>query len=232
MEGKYMNESSKGSSNIMLGVIGIVVGIIVGFGIAKAVTMNKTTVSSTASTPSASTKAADLRADLVTLGTQHMDLTDQAINAALDGTTNAAAAKADLINNGTEISAAVGSVYGADAQKQFQDLWNLHLVDFINYAVADKSGDAAAKAAALTDIHDKYTVPISMLLSGANPNLPEAALESGFGDHVTGTAQMIDAHIAGNYTQETQLREAGTKHLEGLMSTLAGAIVKQYPSKF
>jgi hypothetical protein len=218
-------------------IVTLIVGLIVGFGVTSLVESShynsqKKAYEASAAIPDAGTKAADLRADLVSLGVQHMDLTDQAIDAALDGSPNAAAAKADLIANGTAISAAVGSIYGSAAQNQFQTLWNNHLTDFINYAVASKSGDSAGKTAALNDIQTNYTLPISKLLSGANPNLPYATLVTEFGDHVTMTAQMIDDHVSGNYTAEATMRQQGDAHLEGLMSTLAGAIVKQYPSKF
>ena len=46
------------------------------------------------------------------------------------------------------------------------------------------------------------------------------------------TAQMIDYHVAGNYTAEANELHLSNQHIEGIFSTLAGAIVKQYPSKF
>lgn len=228
-----MENSTKQPNTAVVAAIVLILGLGVGFGVAKAINHNSTPTTTTATAvPAADTKAGDLRATLVSLGVQHMDLTDQAVDAALDGAPNAAAAKADLISNGQSISAAVGSIYGQAAQDKFQGLWNTHLTDFVNYAVAAKTGNQAAKTAALTDINDNYTKPISQLLSGANPNLPEATLETAFGDHVTMTAQMIDLHVSGKYTEEAAMRAMGDQHLEGLMSTLAGAIVKQYPSKF
>lgn len=221
---------------VLTAVVALVVGGGVGYAAGHAKSSTSTNSSNTNSSSmdmtASSGKASDLRANLVALGTQHMDLTNQAIDAALDGSPNADAAKADLIKNGTEISGAIGSVYGKDAQTKFQDIWNLHLNDFVKYAVASKSGDTAGKTAALQDIQTGYTVPISQLLSGANPNLPEKTLESAFGEHIDMTAQMIDNHVKGDYTAEANLREQSVEHLKGLMSTLSGAIVKQYPDKF
>ena len=219
------------------------IALLAGFGGAKL--LDKSNTSSTTATtstavpmampsmaPDSGTKSGDLRATLVQYGVQHMDLTSQAVDAALDGNANAGEMKNELIANGTNLSAKIGSVYGADAQAAFQKIWNIHLVDFVNYAVAGKKGDAAGKATALADISTNYTKPISVLLSGANPNLPEATLETAFGDHITMTAAMIDDHVAGKYPQETIDREAAIKHINDLMSTLTGAIVKQYPAKF
>jgi hypothetical protein len=223
-----MQEShSPKTAAIAIGVVMLVVGGLAGFGITKASDNNNNKSSTmSSSVPTASTKAGDLRANLVTLGVEHMTLTDQAVAAALDGSANASATGAALYANGNSIGAAVGSVYGKDAETTFDSVWKLHLDDFVKYAVASKQGDATAKAAALTDIDTNYTKPLAQYLAKANPNLPEAALEGSLRDHVQMTAQMIDYHVKGDYTAEA------SAHLEGLFSTLAEGIVKQYPSKF
>lgn len=226
----------KQASSAGIVIVAAVIALLVGFAGGKLMNRKDTTATAmmpaAAVTPSASNKAADLRSALVTLGVEHMHLTDSAIDAALDGTPDAAALKDSLVANGTSISAAVGSVYGADARAQFQTLWNNHLNDFVTYAVADKKGDAAAKKAALDDIATNYTKPISALLSGANPNLPDATLQTVFGDHVSMTAAIIDDHVAGNYAKEATDLTAADTHIGVIMSTLAGAIVTQYPAKF
>ena len=226
------------SSSITVLVITAIVALLVGYGVAKAVessNSNSMMASATPATnvaPTTTTKAADLRSALVGLGVEHMQLTNQAIDAALDGNADAPALKTSLIANGTSISGAIGSIYGSNVQTAFQGLWNAHLTDFVNYAVAGKKGDAAGKKAAMDDINANYTVPIAKLLSGANPNLPNATLLTAFGDHVTMTAAIIDDHNAGNYTKEATDLIAADTHIQGLMSTLAGAIVTQYPEKF
>jgi hypothetical protein len=225
------NSSSKSSMVAIAAVVALIIGLAAGIGTIKYSDRNKVDPAP-AVVASSDTKAADLRSALVSLGVAHMYLTDQAVDSALDGNANATAVKTQLIANGTSISAAVGSVYGQPAQDAFQKLWNIHLVDFVNYAVAGKKGDAAGKAAALADIDANYTKPIAALLSGANPNLPEATVETAFRDHVTMTAQVIDDHNAGKYDTENADMVAAVTHIQGLMSTLSGAIVKQYPAKF
>lgn len=226
--------SSHKSSSLLIGVIMLIVGGLIGFGISKAAdntkTSNSTVSSSTA--PTSATKAADLRSNLVTLGVEHMTYTDQAVDAALDGSPNATASATALYSNGTDIGAAVGSVYGKSAETTFNSVWKLHLDDFVKYAVAGKSGDQAGKTAALNDIDANYTKPLAQYLAKANPNLPEATLESALRDHVQMTAQVIDYHVQGNYKAEANELNMANQHIEGLFSTLANAIVKQYPSKF
>jgi hypothetical protein len=226
-------DRSSNTSKASLPIILLVVGLLVGFGItmvsASAYYNNKLT---TAMVPTSSTKAADLRANLVALGVEHMTLTDQAVDAALDGSPNAAASGAELYANGDSIGAAVGSVYGDSAKTTFNTVWKLHLDEFVKYAVASKTGDAAGKQTALDTIQSQYTIPLAQYLAKANPNLPEAALQTALSDHVAMTAKMIDDHVAGDYTAEAAELDMANTHMVGLFSTLADGIVKQFPAKF
>jgi hypothetical protein len=224
-----MDKASK-TSGVVIGVVLLIVGLIGGFGIAKASDNNNSNDTNT--TVSANTKAADLRTTLVTMGTEHMMYVDQAVDAALDGSPNADTVAKALYTNGTNIGAAVGGVYGKDAEKTFDSVWKLHLDEFVKYAVAAKTGDAAGKQAALSTIDSQYTKPLAQYLAKANPNLPEATLETALRDHVNMTAKMIDDHVAGNYAAEASELDMANMHISGLFSTLANAIVKQYPDKF
>lgn len=224
------------TGNAAIWAVVLVVGVVVGFAVARVMDKSKTNTttasSSSSSAPTSATPAADLRANLVTLGLQHMDLTDQAVDAALDGSPNAAAAGAALYANGNTIGKAVGSVYGSSAETTFDSVWKLHLDDFVKYAVADKKGDAAGKQAALSDIATNYTAPLAQYLAKANPNLPENVLQTSLAEHVSMTATMIDDHVQGKYSDEAAELNQSDLHLEGLFSALAGGIVKQFPSKF
>ena len=224
-----MKLSKQESGNVGMIAVALIVGLVIGFA-ALRITDNKKTVTSVA--PTSATKAADLRSDLVTLGVEHMILTDQAVNAALDGSANATATGAALYANGNDIGAAVGSVYGKSAETTFDSVWKLHLDQFVAYAVADSKHDEAGKTAALDTIASGYTKPLSQFLAKANPNLPEATLESVLGDHVAMTAVMIDDHVQGKYADEATELKMANKHIAGIFSTLAGGIVKQYPAKF
>ncbi|HVX23896.1 MAG TPA: hypothetical protein VG992_00940 [Candidatus Saccharimonadales bacterium] len=217
------------SGNIGLIALALVAGLVIAFAGTKAADNHKL---NDAKKPTSTTAAADLRSSLVTLGVQHMDLTDQAVDAALDGSSNAAATGAALYANGNDIGAAVGSVYGKSAETTFDSVWKLHLDEFVKYAVADAKGDGASKAAALKAIATGYTKPLSAYLAKANPNLPEATLEKVLGEHVGMTAQMIDDHVQGKYADEAAELKQADQHIATIFSTLAGGIVQQYPDKF
>jgi len=217
---------------IVVLIVALVVGGVGGYAIGHNKKNNSSSTNSNNGAPTSATKAADLRSNLVTLGLEHMTLTDQAVAAALDGTKNADATGAALYANGNDIGAAVGSVYGKDAETTFDSVWKLHLDQFVAYAVADSKGDANGKQAALDAIQTGYTKPLAQYLAKANPNLPEATLESALNDHVQMTATMIDDHVKGDYKAEADELKMANMHIEGLFSTLAVGIVKQYPDKF
>lgn len=230
-----MNDSNKGAANVALSAVLLVVGLAVGFGVSKATNetdTKSTNNSNSISTPTASTKAADLRATLVSLGVQHMDLTHAAVDATLAGSPSAAAVGGDLYTNGENIAAAVGSVYGEEAETTFNTVWKIHLDQFVAYAGASKAGDEAAKATALATIEKDYTKPLAAYLAKANPNLPEDVLFTTLDEHVKQTAAMIDQQAAGDYAAASKAREQAAQHLVGTFSTLAEGIVKQFPDKF
>jgi hypothetical protein len=231
---KAMKVTKDEKGNVALIAIMLVVGLVIGFAVGRVMESNKSgdKMSSSKSAAAPSVKASNLRSDLVTLGLEHMTLTDSAVAQTLDGSPGAAATGAALYKNGTDIGAAVGSVYGPDAEKTFNTVWKLHLDQFVAYAVADSKGDDAGKQAALTSIDTNYTKPLAAYLAKANPNLPEKTLYSLLSDHVTQTAAIIDDHVNKDYAKEQTDLTAANKHIEAIFSALAGGIVAQFPDKF
>lgn len=228
-----MAESNKGTVAAVAAIVALVVGGVGGY----AVGMNKdkdssSSMSNSSSKTAVSSKGADLRANLVAFGVEHMDLTYSAVAATLNGSPSAKADGADLYKNGTDIGAAIGSIYGKDAETTFNQVWKLHLDQFVAYAVAASKDDEAGKKTALDTIDSQYTKPLAAYLAKANPNLPEDVLYKGLKGHVDMTAVMIDDEAKGDFDAATKLRDQGADHLNMLFSTLAGGIVKQYPDKF
>ena len=181
--------------------------------------------------PATDTKAADLRVLLSGLQEEHVSLASTATRAGFDGARNFDAAAASLSNNTNDISAAVGSVYGKDAEAKFKEIWASHISFFVDYTVAAKAGDKAGMDKAVQNLNG-YVDAISTFFSEANPNLPKEAVAQLITEHVTLLKSAVDQYgagdIAGSYKAE---REARTQ-ISTIASTLAGAIVKQSPDKF
>lgn len=227
---KFINENGNVAAIAIAAVVALAVGFGVGYGVHK--TSSTNTSSNGSSTTGITASAENLDNTLVTLGLQHMTLTDQAVADTLDGNKDASAVGAALYANGNTIGAAVGSVYGSSAAKTFDQVWKLHLDQFVAYAVADSKGDAAGKQAALNTIQTGYTIPLAQFLAKANPYLPESTVQTLLTQHVQMTAQIIDDHVQGNYTKEQSDLNSADQMMTKIFSTIAGAIAKQYPSKF
>lgn len=222
------------NSKHKLAAVLLVAGLVLGGGIGYATGMNKEDnkeMTATASVPTTDTKAADLRVILNNLEAQHVDLAAAATRAGFDGNANFEATAGALDNNSVAISKAIGSVYGADAEAKFLEIWRSHITFFVNYTVAAKSGDKAGMDKAVSDLNG-YVSAISDLLGGAT-GLPKDAVASLVTEHVGLLKTAVDKHgagdFAGSYAAQQEARDQITTKIA---DTLAGAIVKQSPDKF
>ena len=180
---------------------------------------------------STDTPAADLRAGLTALLQEHVYLAGTATGAALDGRQedfNAAAAALD--ENSVAISKAIGSVYGADAERVFLDLWRRHIGFFVDYTTGKATGDQAKMQKAKDDL-DRYRTDFGAFLSSANPNLTTEAVAQELKVHVDSLLAVVDAQAANDPRAFTLLRQAAG-HMPMTANVLAGAIVAQFPDKF
>lgn len=234
MDAINMPQESKTGWIVGAAIVAAVIGLAVGYGAAKV--MNKTdqadtTMTKSSSVPTTDTKAAGLRVVLNALEREHVDLASQATRAGFDGAAGFAGAAGALDANSVDLSKAVASVYGDAAGAKFLEIWRSHITFFVNYTVAAKKGDKAGMDKAVTDLGG-YIDAISDFFSGANPNLPRDAVKQLVTDHVGLLKGAVDAYGAKDYPGSfTKEREANTQ-IGKIADAIAGAIVKQNPSKF
>jgi hypothetical protein len=174
--------------------------------------------------------AASLRVALDALLREHVYLAALATENALQRQTKAFdAAAAALDANSVALSEAVGSVYGADAQRAFLPLWRSHIGFVVDYT--SNFGKEAAQQKAVTDLLD-YTKDFGAFLAGANPNLTKEAVADLVKEHILTLKDVVDAQAAQDFAKAgTALREAAA-HMGEIASALADAIVKQKPDMF
>ncbi len=176
--------------------------------------------------------AATLRTNLNLLAQAHVYLAGAAIDAALGGRTDEftiAAAATD--QNSQELAAAVGSIYGSDAQQTFLNLWRAHIGFFVDYTQAAAARDTAKQAKARADL-DGYRQDIDAFFSGANPNLPKGAVAQLFVAHVQHLTGAIDMLAAGDLSGGYAMLRMAAQQTPELMDPLSAAIVKQFPDRF
>lgn len=216
-------------------IVTIAVALVIGVAGGYAVGMNKdnkTHKSQTASSmPTTDTKAADLRVLLNGLEQEHVALASAATRAGFDGSASFAPAAASLDKNSHDIAAAVGSVYGKDAEAKFYDIWSSHIGFFVDYTKAAKTGDKAGMDRAVAELNG-YVDAISTFFSSANPTLPKDAVASLVSEHVGLLKAAVDNYgagdIAGSYAKQREARDQIGK----IADALSGAIVKQKPENF
>lgn len=135
-----------------------------------------------------------------------------------------------LDENSTELSRAIGSVYGDEAARRFLQLWRQHiglLVDFAEGAATKSPATMDAARSAL----DTYRGTFAAFLNAANPNLSEEAVANDLGAHIDSLLTAIQAQVAKDPAQVAKLREAAM-HMPGTALLLATGIARQFPTKF
>lgn len=74
-------------------------------------------------------------------------------------------------------------------------------------------------------------IEIAQFLAGANPNLPEPAVQGLLATHVAQHATQIRQIMAGDKQGEQATWAAMQHHMDVIADTLAAAIAKQFPAK-
>jgi hypothetical protein len=179
----------------------------------------------------ASGGAVDLRGSLDQLLSEHAYLAMVAMQKGYDGAADFQAAADQLNTNTQNLTNAISSVYGADAGNQFKTLWMQHIGFFVDYTKALKANDATGKTTAQNNLNG-YIQGITKLLSGANPNLPAAAVTQVFTEHVQELLGAINSYAAKDYATTYSTQAQAIDHMFMSGDAVAAAIAQQFPAKF
>ena len=180
----------------------------------------------------ASNKGVDLRVGLDMLLQEHLYLASSATGAALGGRADEfAAAGAALNTNGTDIGAAIGSVYGTDAQNKFNTIWSAHNGFFVDYTTAVATKDKTKMDKAVSDLTTVYLPQFVDFLAGAT-GLPKDALTALIKEHVLTTKAIVDAQGAKDFMAAAAADRLAGQHMEMIGDPFAKAIVAKVPDKF
>ena len=160
-----------------------------------------------------------------------MYLAGYAFAAALGGRSDEFKVAADMTDKNTqELGAAIGSVYGLEAQTKFVALWRAHNGFFVDYA-RPRQPRRRQKEKARADL-DGYRNDIDAFLTGANPNLPKGAVAQLFAAHVVHLTMVIDDMVAGDTAGAYDMLHMAAHQTGDIMDPLSGAIVEQFPTSF
>lgn len=176
--------------------------------------------------------AADLRSNLNALFGEHVLLAAVATSHALGGREAAFnGAVGGLDANSVDISKAIGLVYGADAEKSFLPLWRKHIGFFVDYTNGVAMKDKAKQDKAVNDLVG-YSQDFGAFLSSANPNLPKSVVADLVKHHVVSLKDVVDAQASADWPKAYAAVRSAYQHMRMIGDPVAGAIVKQFPSRF
>ncbi|HET6816467.1 MAG TPA: hypothetical protein VFH66_04490 [Mycobacteriales bacterium] len=176
-----------------------------------------------------------LRAGLTGLLTQHVAQTGIVIETvvqtgSLTSPQTKGAIKA-LTANTNALGAAIGQIYGTDAQQKFLDLWNAHIGFFVDYTKGVVGKDAALKAKANKEL-DGYRRDFGDFIAAATNNgLTSDQVATELVGHVQTLEAAIDAIVGGQADAAHQLAMA-EMHMPGTAAALAKAIAAAKPGTF
>lgn len=179
----------------------------------------------------ADSKAASLRTSLNTALAEHTYLAARATGAAIGGReAEFTAAANSLDGNSVDISKAIGSAYGAEAEQAFLPLWRRHIGFFVDYTQGVAAKDQAKQDKAVADL-TAYTRDAAAFFNSAN-GLPTDTVAALLREHVLGLKTVVDAQAAGDQAKVYSELRVAMGHMQMLADPLAEATVKKFPMKF
>ena len=142
-----------------------------------------------------------------------------------------AKAAADAVGaNAKQIADAVGGFYGKPAGARMLDLLAGHWGGVKALTDARAANDQAAERKAMADLQSNVTA-IAKFLAGANPNLPENAVQGLLATHVAHHSTQIEQIMSGDMKGEQATWQMMQAHMDVISDALAAAIAKQFPAK-
>lgn len=148
---------------------------------------------------------------------------------ARDSAKTKAAAEA-VVANAEQLADAVGGFYGKPAGGQMLKLLAGHWGGVKALTDARAAGDSAGQQQAMATLESNASA-IARFLAGANPNLPESAVQGLMAAHVAHHATQIQQVMAGDMTGEASTWTAIQAHMDTISDAMAAAIAKQFPAK-
>ncbi len=181
---------------------------------------------------SASAPAAELRAGMTSLLREHVFLAASATGGALGGReAQFRSAAAELDGNSIDLSRAIGSAYGGDAEMAFLPLWRSHIGMVVDYTKGKAANDQAMQDKAVNDLLG-YTNDFAAFVSAANENLPKNVVQGLVKDHALTLKEVIDAQADGDAIRQFMAIRGAGAHMQMIADPLAEATVAKFPDKF
>jgi hypothetical protein len=137
-----------------------------------------------------------------------------------------------LLQNQTDIGAAVGTIYGKPAGDKLTALLKDHILIAADLVGAAKAGQTA-RVDTLNRKWGANADEIAVFLNAANPkHWPTATLKSAMRTHLTQTLTEATHQLKGDYAASVKEFDAIEKHILMMADMLSDGIIAQFPQRF
>jgi hypothetical protein len=179
-----------------------------------------------------SAKAARFHDGMRKLWEDHITWTRLAIVSFAAGLPDLQATEARLLQNQSDIAAAIRPYYGQAASRQLRDLLRQHILGAVAVLQAAKSGDSAA----LTKANDAWYAngnQIADFLNKANPrNWPRGEMHAMMKTHLDQTLKEAVDRLNGRFAADIADYDSVHRHILEMADMLSDGIVAQFPARF
>jgi hypothetical protein len=169
------------------------------------------------------TPAWQLQASLDKLLGEHVVLVVAGMRAGATNSADFAPTAASVDANTRDLAAAIGSLFGTAAAKQFQSLWADHVDALISYSAAIAKSDQTQQMTA-RNVLDGFESTLTTFLTGATGNrLVGTQLAQALSAHDEMLLSQVQAFVGKDYTRSHELAYSTYQDMISLAGRMAGA---------
>jgi hypothetical protein len=162
---------------------------------------------------------------------EHLVLAAEAMRTGVVGGPGFEAAGQALAANSSDLAAAIESIYGPDAARDFESLWDHHISVYLAYIDAVRTGDDSAKTARRDELH-RYAGVFGAFMAAANPYLDAGSVAAMIGHHTQALLDQVDEYRAGDFAGAYATVREAHMHMFDVGKVLAAAFTAQHPQQF
>jgi hypothetical protein len=177
----------------------------------------------------AALEVSTLRTQLDSLLSQHVVLVAALAHAVDAGDDNPTAAVRALTKNSQALTGAIATVYGPDAGRAFEQIWEQHTQFFVDYAQAARAHDGGKRGEAINRLNDYQNDFASFLSTATDGSAPIAAVSVLLHGHVEDLLRYIDDDVAGKRAEAEHDLQQAVGHMRVISRTVANAIAAHSP---
>jgi hypothetical protein len=175
--------------------------------------------------------AANLRVQLNKELQSHVSLALSALRNLYDENDQVDAFLAELEENTNDLGSSIGSVFGNDAEDEFEELWRDHIGFFANETIGLRENDEEMVEEARENL-EQYAEDVADFFVAAMPSLDEDTLMAGANEHRMLLSGSMEAYDDEDYDEAYELQYEGEMQVKGLADALTTGITNRFPDQF